>query len=351
MPLREASLPGLLCLVAVPVSGMPSAIGAAPIVTSAPSRTKDTAESLAGLRAADLRLAEIFYRLAHANRPLCDRQAQLSGLVLHRLTAYRAEIRDQARAFFNFASPVAVEAVLAGTPAAMAGWQAGDSILAIDGVPLDSDPLVGTSRARAQDDTVAIEAQIASASARHPVEIDISRAGKPMTLPLPTLVGCAGRAEVVVSHTLNAASGDMTIQVNAALMNLLSSDEDLAAVVAHELAHLIMHHPERLTAAGVDRGLMRDFGRNARLIRQTEDEADRLSVHLLANAGYNPASASQYLKRYRQALHTDSILAGNTHSRGRARVALLDREAADIAARGTLPSIPDWLETRSEPLR
>jgi len=40
-----------------------------------------------------------------------------------------------------------------------------------------------------------------------------------------------------------------------------------------------------------DAGAEREFGRNRRLNRQVEEEADRMSVHLLANAGYDPAIA------------------------------------------------------------
>ena len=161
---------------------------------------------------------------------------------------------------------------------------------------------------------------------------------------------CAGHIEVGVSRELNAATDGTTIQINSALMNLLPSDDDLAAVVAHELAHVVLRHQERLTAAKVSRGLLRNFGQNARLIRQTESEVDRLSVYLLANADYDPARASQYLKRYSGPLHLNSILAGNTHLRGKERIKLLDEEAAGIAQSRNRPTMPPWLGARDLPL-
>ena len=71
-------------------------------------------------------------------------------------------------------------------------------------------------------------------------------------------------------------------------------DADIAVVVAHELAHNILRHRARLDAAGISRGLFAEVGRNGRLIRRTEDEADLLGLHLLRNAGYDPASAPRF---------------------------------------------------------
>ena len=54
-------------------------------------------------------------------------------------------------------------------------------------------------------------------------------------------------------------------------------------------------HRVRLDAARVSRGFLGNFGRNARLIRETEVEADRLSVYLLERAGYDPAGGGPLL--------------------------------------------------------
>ncbi len=65
------------------------------------------------------------------------------------------------------------------------------------------------------------------------------------------------------------------------------SDEEIAVVVAHELAHNILHHRARLDAAGVSRGLVAEFGRNARL---TREQAMHLATYALkqnADGGYS----------------------------------------------------------------
>src|SRR3546814_2491582 len=72
----------------------------------------------------------------------------------------------------------------------------------------------------------------------------------------------------------------------------------LAAAVAHELAHNILRHRERLDAADVARGLFKGFGRSARLFRQTEIEADRLSAWPMRGAGYDPPAAVRFWGRF-----------------------------------------------------
>src|SRR3546814_7590243 len=74
--------------------------------------------------------------------------------------------------------------------------------------------------------------------------------------------------------------------------DVCSSDLDypqwVAAPIAHELAHNILRQRERLEAKGVNYGLLSGIGRNVGYFRQTELEADILSVSLPANAHYDP---------------------------------------------------------------
>ena len=58
-------------------------------------------------------------------------------------------------------------------------------------------------------------------------------------------------------------------------------------------------HRVRLDAgAACARGFLGNFGRNARRIRETEVEADRLSVYLMERAGYDPEAAVRFWSRF-----------------------------------------------------
>jgi predicted Zn-dependent protease len=85
--------------------------------------------------------------------------------------------------------------------------------------------------------------------------------------------------------------------------------------------------------------MMRHIGRNARLVRATEVEADRLSVRLLASAGYDLDSIIPFWRR----LHgrADSALALiSAHPSLRARERYLGAEIAAVRAAAPAPSVP-----------
>jgi hypothetical protein len=262
--------------------------------------------------------------------------------VLHALDSYDSDIRPVARRFFRFATPVAVEGVVAESPAATAGVERDESVVSLDGAAVGEDGLsLGELRVRLSDTPGGGEVKLKlvdGAHAAHRVTIDPVRA-------------CAGRAELKLTDDLNAATDGMVIQINSAMLNVIGEDDELAALVAHELAHIVLRHPDRLTAADVSRGMFSIFGRNARLIRRTEIEADRLSVVLLANAGYDPMAAARLWRTHGDELGDGGLLAGTTHLDLEDRIALVEREGALISPKAPRPIVPEWINSRNQPLR
>ncbi len=123
-------------------------------------------------------------------------------------------------------------------------------------------------------------------------------------------------------------------------------DDELAAVLAHELAHNILGHRARLDEAKVSRGMFKSVGRNARLIRETEVEADRLSIYLLDRAGYPIEGATRFWRRFGPQ-HGLGIFASPTHPGWKQRVATMEQEAtvlAKLKEQGPRP-LPPFLPT------
>ena len=118
--------------------------------------------SLIGLRAQDQRVANVAYRIATANRVLCSDQALLTGLVLQSALQYSPRLRPAAMATFHIDDRPAVEAVAAQSPAAAAGLQPDDILLAVDDQPLATRP----SGADAPDTRPATYAPVEAAQAR-----------------------------------------------------------------------------------------------------------------------------------------------------------------------------------------
>ncbi|RYG56010.1 MAG: peptidase M48 family protein, partial [Alphaproteobacteria bacterium] len=91
----------------------------------------DDVQEFEAIRQADLKVAGIGWRLASANAALCDRISAGTGLQLHTLDQFDSLTRDAAKAHFGFATPVAVEGVVPGSPADLAGLKADDSLVRV----------------------------------------------------------------------------------------------------------------------------------------------------------------------------------------------------------------------------
>ena len=296
----------------------------------------------AALRTVDARMASIAYRLASANAALCRDLQPVPGLQLHALDQYDRASQPGVRAAFGFAQPVQVEAVAPGSPAAGAGVAPDDGLLAINDMPVA--PPTGNAGTSATRD--AAQALLAAAPATSPLRLTLERAGVRRTITIGPSPGCRSAFEVLLGPGLKASSDGRIIQIGVRFFERFD-DDTVAAVVAHELSHTILNHRARLEAAGVRWGLLKEVGRSARLFRRTEADADRLSVHLLRNAGYDPQAAVR-LWREEGGRIDGGLFRGATHPSAKARAAAIEAEVAAMPARRS--DAPAVLATRDEPL-
>jgi len=274
----------------------------------------------AAMRTADLDLAAIGYRLVTANVGLCDRRAPAFGLVLHTPSQYAPDARAAVRRFFGFEGSVGVEAVVPASPAVAADVRADDTILAIGQLRFaPEDPKVPASAAMLAD----IDARLAMLATDRPVTLEGRRRGDSYTRSIIPLPACRTRFELKVDSGFPAsADGDM-VQIGSRFLEDYPENM-VAAVVAHELAHNILHHREKLAALGISFGVFAGFGRNVRYVRQTELEADRLSITLLANAGYDPEAAISFWRTFGPS-RTGGALRSRSHPAWQDRITALSR--------------------------
>lgn len=290
------------------------------------------------LQALDGRLASIGYRLTTANAPLCERLDGATGLQLHDIAQYKD--RAAIDGVFTFESPVEVEAVVPGSPAAAAGIVPGDALTTIT-TGANAVPVADLTEGLGEDPYSRIQ-RIADMFTRavtdgSSVAIGLIRSGQPQSTALLPRPACASRFQMVIKDGLDAGADGRMVSVNMPLVQYAltapggDGEGELAAVVAHELAHNILRHRERLDAVDIDRGIARLFGKNARRIKTTEEEADRLSVWLLANAGYDPQSAVRFWTRFGKQ-HGHGIFTEGTHYRWKDRVGQIEQEMAALPA-------------------
>jgi hypothetical protein len=295
------------------------------------------------VRAIDAQVARIGYRLATTNAPLCDRLEPGLGIVLHTPSQYTGGLRKEAVAHFRFAGPVAVEAVIEGSPAAQAGIKADDTLIAIGPAQFaPADPQAKTSTAA----LITAVAQFAALPPDRPLEIRGVRDGVAYTRTVAPIPACRTRFEAAIESDFEAQADGEMVQLSSRFLTDYPEDQ-VAAAMAHELAHNILHHRERLEAQGVSYGLLAGLGRNVRYFRQTEIEADILSVSLLANAGYDPNAAVRFWRDFGPR-HAGGILQSRSHPAWRDRLSTIERAVADLGSE--LPTLPAVLASRGRPL-
>lgn len=288
----------------------------------------EAANAQHALGEADLRLLGIAELIQVANAPLCDRRGPALGAAL--------QSKDQFPAGSNpgFEAEVAFAALLPDSPLAAAGLSPGAGLVAIDGVAVTKRP--GLEQMPLRDSAHAMLGERSSGS----LLLTVIDRGQRRALSVAPADQCRALVEVLAEGRA-ARSDGRVIQIGLDLMRR-ASDAELAAIFAHELAHSVLHHRDRLAGAGVGKGLAAEFGHDRRLNAEAEIEADRLSVHLLANAGLDPRIASAL---WRGALGR-SLDAGLFRSRIYAspeeRALTLEREIADYLAGGA-PSWPGHL--------
>ncbi|WP_374944513.1 M48 family metalloprotease [Sphingomonas sp.] len=295
--------------------------------------------------AADLRLAAIGYRLATANVALCTARAPVPGLAIHALSEYDPPVRPAARAKYGFAMPVAVEGVVAASPAAAAGVQANDALVAVDGAPFPTSVTAGPATGADRDAALQL---IASRPADAPLTLTVLRGGVRRAVTVPASPGCRTRFMVVIARTMEASADGTTVAIGTRFFERYTDDQ-VAVVVAHELAHNILRHRARLDAAGVKGGMLSELGRNGRLYRRTESEADLLGMYLLRNAGYDPQAAVRFWREHGGDVD-GGLFRSRTHPSSSARAKAIEAAIETLPTDAPTPYLPPILSTRDSPL-
>jgi len=146
------------------------------------------------------------------------------------------------------------------------------------------------------------------------------------------------------------------VLLNKGLCDLAQNEDELAAILAHEVAHIALRHgiqsveKAKLTSAWTTLGHegaqqlgsseVRELSENygdvvdditMNLVtrgysRESEQQADSLAVHILAGAGYNPAALSSILTRMGHLSHTSGPGFWQTHPAPLDRVAWVNAE-------------------------
>jgi Zn-dependent protease with chaperone function len=288
--------------------------------TAAPEVSKDAAAEEAKkqmvyvlkARAKEERRVEaIAFRLEAANQDLCPERKPRLGLSLRTADDFPVKSRDAAVETYQLGDGLTVTDVVAGAPAAAAGLQAGDVLISVNGEapPTGKDASVKISKR--------LEEIIGQSSA--PVTLAVRRAGQPQIVSVTPVMTCAYPVLMEESDEINASADGRVLHVNRGLLRFAQSDEELALVIGHELAHNGQHHLQAqmhnarivgiggfildaaAAAGGVNTGgaftkAGMQMGR-AHAVPAFEAEADYVGLYYMARAGYRTEGAEEFWRK------------------------------------------------------
>ena len=299
-------------------------------------------------------------RLASVSWPIMAQNTELCGeTVTHRMGVSFSYLenfeedgyRDIARAEFRIGERITVMHVTPGSPAEKAGVRHGDRVLAFAGVELSSGK-AGTE-------------ELGEALREYPggtATLVVGRGGNRKELAVepievcdyPVLLSAAGGD----ANAVNAFADGSNIHITPGMMRFASSDEELALVIGHELAHNTRDHIDaKLTnrfigtllgallgaAVGVDMSQTgADVGTMA-FSQSFEAEADYVGLYHSFRAGYDVSEAANFWRRM-AAEHPGSIHSGGgSHPSTASRYLAIEQAATELQHKreAGLPLIPE----------
>lgn len=251
---------------------------------------------LSSLTRLDQSVARVAWRLSESNVDLCPVVRQSAGWALHAANQYSAELRPLAEQRFGLRGDLpGVLAAPPGSPADQAGLRPGDLILAVGGEALAE----GASQGRARYEGLAANvAKLDHALSRGATPLSIQRGDQRLAVTVTPRRACGYDVQLNPSDDLNAQADGRRLFISTALARFAASDDELAIILGHELAHNVLGHRRWSETGGAGRTVVgRDCAEDL-CGGDRERQADRTGLYLMARAGYEPGVAAPFWRRF-----------------------------------------------------
>lgn len=290
---------------AVPLPVAPPAAG--PALPTPPATAPEAAEPTASFdRTAALRtwveqqnrLYQVAAPLLIHNTALCKRHARnLLGLTAKNQYSYGSDFVDIAQSVLGLDERLRVMNVLPGSGAEQAGVRDGDILLAVEIEPLPQGP-------DAERDGAAIVGS--EMQGRSSLRLAVLRDDNPRALDVPLTPACAMAIDLGNTEQVNSYADGYRLMVTRGMLNFTQSDEELAYVIAKEIAHNVLAQQVR-----EDMGTVIDRLHVLRADATSDDidtglppyspvmdaTADKLALYMLVRAGYSIDNAPDFWRR------------------------------------------------------
>lgn len=250
-----------------------------------------------------------------------------------------------ARTRFQLDEDLRVAIVADGSPAASGGLQVGDVIQEIN----------EQSFAPGKDIRDRLHDRLRqSAKSGFPVKLTVLRGTERVDVPVSPQTACDFRVELSQQDQKNAYADGQKIVVYKGMMDFFRSDEEIALVVSHELAHNAMRHVSSQKTNAIVGGLVgllldvaaayggvntsgnfTDLGMRAGASAYSvafEQEADYVGLYFMALSGYRIDDAANFWRRM-AATDPRAITMKSTHPTTPERFVAIEQTVAEIQAK------------------
>ena len=179
---------------------------------------------------------------------MCEKNARkLFGFTAKTRYSYSSEFVAAAHSVLGLGERLQVTGLLPASGAAAAGVRRGDILLAVDGQPMPQGPDAERAAATMLGPIVA---------ARSSVNLSLLRNGANLTLNVPLTRACAFGVELGNSDNVNAYADGRRVLITRGMMNFTQSDQELAYLLAKEMAHNTLAHAHRLKMSATVSGII-----------------------------------------------------------------------------------------------
>lgn len=260
------------------------------------------AQALQTLISMQDRLYRIAAPLLVKNPELCKNNARnLLGFTAKNKYSYSADFINAAEKSLGLNDRLQVMGVLAGSGAARAGIRRGDILTAVEGNELPAGE-------NAERQAAAVLAPLMTG--RSNVKLTVVRNGANVVVDVPLTYACAFGIELGNTDNVTAYADGHRVLITRGMLNFAHSDEEVAYVMAKEMAHNALAHAARqrmsATIGGIIDNLTRMHPDMSTMVGMAgvkpmpenfDAMADKLALYMLARAGYGIDNAPAFWRR------------------------------------------------------
>jgi membrane-associated protease RseP (regulator of RpoE activity) len=280
------------------------------------------------------RARKVHWQLATNAVDLCPRKAPNLGVQFQ--TKPKGDLGVTMERLYGASEEPSVLFMIDGGPAQLAGLQARDRLVSIYGIPAK--------------ESKAIAEKLRASSMDTPVPVLVRRGSQTLAFAIKGVPACDYPLGLSEEQVVNAYADGDRIMITRGMMSFARTDEELALVIGHEMAHDAMKHLEakRQNAAGglvadialaiLTRGAYRQSSiSNAAgqaYSQEFEAEADYVGLYMLARTGYSITDAPNFWRR--MAASNPASIKGShsaSHPSTAYRMVALDAAVKEIEAK------------------